>query len=136
MPYSILVKTGTLIRYLFFLLDIYSVVKLRNDKVIKTAIQSTAIVTSLFPSNVRDRLYKEQEEMENQRKHRNLTSYLRDGSVGLSGSHDTAATSKPLADLFTDTTVLVCMMTIFTSNTKVFFSHYFIHHSMSNLTVW
>lgn len=76
---------------------------------IKTAVQSTALVTSLFPSNVRNRLYKEQEDLAQQRKHRNLSSYLHDGSAGLA-AFDEIASSKPLADLFTDTTVLVRMM--------------------------
>lgn len=77
---------------------------------IKTAVQSTALVTSLFPSNVRNRLYKEQEDLAQQRKHRNLSSYLHDGSAGLATFDEIASASKPLADLFTDTTVLVRMM--------------------------
>lgn len=75
----------------------------RNNKMIKSAVQSSAIVASIFPSNVRDRLYKEQEEVENRRKQQgNLTSYLIDGNVGASVANDT-----PLADFFTETTVLV-----------------------------
>jgi hypothetical protein len=77
--------------------------------VIRSAVQSTAIVSSLFPSNVRDRLYKEQEENENRRKknHGNLKTFLRDGSGVIDGGADYHISSKPLADLFTETTVLV-----------------------------
>lgn len=82
--------------------------KRRNDKLIKTAVQSTAIVTSLFPSNVRDRLYKEQEEIAQQQKnHRNLKAFLHEKPDGSLGSDATALTSKPLADLFPEATVLV-----------------------------
>lgn len=77
---------------------------------IKSAVQSSAIVASMFPSNVRDRLYQEQEELENQRKQKgNLKTYLH-GDIYSSGSNEIPSTSKPLADLFTDTTVLVRMI--------------------------
>jgi hypothetical protein len=64
----------------------------------------------MFPTNVRERLYHEQEEQEKYR-HRdgNLKTFLRDRS-GKDTDDVTAATvhrSKPLADLFLETTVLV-----------------------------
>jgi hypothetical protein len=93
----------------------YSVVKRRNDKVIKAAVQSAAIVTSLFPSNIRNRLYKDQEEKEQwRRNYKNLSSYLNDKDHGRLGSNTTAASTKPLADLFTDTTVLVRIESVMT----------------------
>jgi N-dimethylarginine dimethylaminohydrolase len=60
----------------------------------------------MFPSNVRDRLYQEQEEnVRNQKQHDNLKTYLR--SEG-SNVHDRPnSESKPLADLFTETTIMV-----------------------------
>ena len=80
----------------------------RNEKIIKTAVRSAAIVSSLFPSNVRDRLYKDIEENEKKRKqHGNLKMYLRD-SDGLNLVHTDVKTA-PLADLFAETTVLVCI---------------------------
>jgi hypothetical protein len=58
----------------------------------------------MFPSNVRDRLYKDVEEKEKMRKqHGNLKTYLRDND----GSN-IISTNAPLADLFAETTVLVC----------------------------
>ena len=79
----------------------------RNEKIIKTAVRSAAIVSSLFPSNVRDRLYKDIEENEKKRKqHGNLKMYLRDGD-GSNLAHTKVKTA-PLADLFAETTVLVC----------------------------
>ena len=86
----------------------FSFVKRRNEKIIKTAVRSTAIVTSMFPSNVRDRLYKDLDENEKtHNQHGSLKMYLR-SSDGSNLEHTDAKTA-PLADLFTDTTVLVCM---------------------------
>jgi hypothetical protein len=77
--------------------------------VILAAARSTAIVSSLFPSNIRDRLFKDQEEQEKQRhKAGNLKNFLRDGGNNMiDGISDTQFSSKPLADLFPETTVLV-----------------------------
>ena len=81
--------------------------KRRNEKIIKTAVRSTAIVTSMFPATVRDRLYREVEENEKlQKQHENLKSYLR--SSDGNNLDNTETKTAPLADLFADTTVLVC----------------------------
>jgi hypothetical protein len=80
-----------------------SFVRRRNDKVVQAAVRSTAIVTSMFPSNVRDRLYRDIDDNEKKRKqHGNLKKYLHDNDGSNDGHTDT-----PLADLFTETTVLV-----------------------------
>jgi hypothetical protein len=87
----------------------FSFVQRRNEKVILAAARSTAIVSSMFPSNVRDRLYKEQEEQAKYR-HRggNLKTFLSDdGNNMIDGIADAQYSSKPLADLFPETTVLV-----------------------------
>jgi hypothetical protein len=78
-------------------------------KVIRSAVQSTAIVSSLFPANVRDRLYKEQADNETRLKknHGNLKTFLREGGEVMDVGTDPQFDSKPLADLFTETTVLV-----------------------------
>lgn len=74
---------------------------------ILAAVRSTAIVTSMFPSNVRDRLYKEVDDKEMHRKLKgNLKTYLRESTGSISGKPDSKTT--PLADLFAETTVLVC----------------------------
>jgi hypothetical protein len=95
-----------------------SFVQRRNEKVIKAAARSTAIVSSLFPSNVRDRLYKEQEEKEkNRQMASNLKSFLRDGGNSTDDCIAiTQSSSKPLADLFPETTVLVRSSTFCTIN--------------------
>jgi hypothetical protein len=82
-------------------------VKRRNDKVIQAAARSNAIVSSLFPSNIRDRLFKaEDERNENQLPKTGLKSYLRDDG-DLKGRGKSIIDSKPLADLFPETTIMV-----------------------------
>jgi hypothetical protein len=78
--------------------------------VILAAARSTAIVSSLFPSNIRDRLYKDQEEQQEKQRHKagNLKNFLREGGNDtIDGFADTHFISNPLADLFPETTVLV-----------------------------
>lgn len=74
----------------------------------------------MFPANVRSRLYEEQDDNANRRKqHGNLKSYLRDGnSIVLSGAHESDMNAKPLADLFTETTVLVRVQNIIVYKAK------------------
>jgi hypothetical protein len=66
-------------------------------------------VSSLFPSNIRDRLYKDQEDKENRHRAGDLKSYLLGGGNGderMDSVNDQYG-SKPLADLFPETTVMV-----------------------------
>jgi len=97
-------------------------VSMRQKKVMKTAVQSTTIVSSLFPSNVRDRLL-EGEGGTNipaekarvspfQPNKSRLRSFLNDGEH----AHDS---HKPIADLFTDTTVLFVDIAGFTAWSSV-----------------
>jgi hypothetical protein len=81
-------------------------VRRRNNKIVKSAIRSSAIVSSMFPSNVRGRLYKEQDEKERYRSN-NLKSYLRDSGGVVNGDDYKQSNSKPLADLFPETTIMV-----------------------------
>ena len=81
--------------------------KRRNEKLILAAVRSTAIVTSMFPSNVRERLYKEVDDKEKNRKQKgSLKAYLSESAGRASG--ESASKTAPLADLFAETTVLVC----------------------------
>jgi len=79
-------------------------VERRQKKVMKTAIRTNAIVTSLFPSNVRERMYETQEKqkqekttMKTTRKGRNFT-----GMDSINDSTEVGVTdgSLPIADLF------------------------------------
>jgi hypothetical protein len=84
-------------------------VERRQKLVMKTAVQSTAIVSSLFPSVVRDRLYPiEVELIRSDAPKHGLQSFLSDGSPqehSVQGA-DKANRSPPIADLFPDTTVM------------------------------
>jgi hypothetical protein len=105
-------------------------VQARNDKLIGAAVRSTAIVSSLFPTNVRDRLLAEKEIEEDalnlskktNTKFSNLRAFLNkergtaedsddddsddsesdDDSIDISNIYK----SKPIADLFPETTIL------------------------------
>lgn len=88
------------------------IVSRRNVKVMSAAVRSTAIVTSLFPSTVRDRLYEG-----NANSAATATSKARlkkfvDKGVGFDNhieagkSREVVLESKPIADLFPDTTVM------------------------------
>mmetsp|Transcript_24964 Transcript_24964/g.58576 ORF Transcript_24964/g.58576 Transcript_24964/m.58576 type:complete len:1202 (+) Transcript_24964:64-3669(+) len=93
-------------------------VSMRQRKVMKTAVQSTTIVTSLFPHNVRDRLLEEKcpdKEMGVSMFQPNKTR-LR---TFLNNGEPTTDYHKPIADLFTDTTVLFADIAGFTAWSSV-----------------
>ena len=80
----------------------------RQAVVLTSAIKSNAIVTSLFPSNVRDRMYKADESNQT-----GTTQF-----VGRSNKLDTLGSSlkgPPIADLFENTTVIFADLVGFTS---------------------
>jgi hypothetical protein len=91
-----------------------SFVKRRND-----------IVSSLFPSNIRDRLFRAEDEKDKQWKvpKGGLKSYLRDdgGGDAASGIADNKSitSSKPLADLFPETTIMFADIVGFTAWSSV-----------------
>ena len=105
-----------------FFLFYDKLVSMRQQKVMKTAVQSTTIVSSLFPSNVRDRLLdangNSRANDDNMGKSifqptkSRLKTFLNDGEP----SNDS---SKPIADLFTDTTVLFADIAGFTAWSSV-----------------
>jgi class 3 adenylate cyclase len=99
----------------------------RQNKVMATALRTNAIVSSLFPSNVRDRILKEAEEqvereMKNTSpfvaaKHR-LKSFLEDEPEDSRENADVFST-KPIADLFPETTLMIADMVGFTAWSSV-----------------
>jgi hypothetical protein len=96
-------------------------VERRQAKVMKKAGQSSAIVSALFPSNVRDRLFPTEEKpkrdargFKNSR-HRNgaLEDFTRDENAAT--LVDRIESSKPIADLFPDATVMFADIAGFTA---------------------
>ena len=113
-------------------------VQMRQRKVMKTAIQSTTIVSSLFPSNVRDRLMEEGTGVMNkidtpytvgggsssgsslllhQPTKTRLKTYLH--TRGDAADRENSKRNKPIADLFADTTVLFADIAGFTAWSSV-----------------
>jgi hypothetical protein len=91
----------------FFLYDWF--VQTRNKKVIRAAARSNAIVSSLFPSNVRDRLLADQD---GGHKHKNLQGFLsgRDDT-----SDDQIFKTAPIAEFYPETTILFADIAGFTA---------------------
>ena len=99
-----------LVAAVFFIYDL--LVQQRNEKIVNTAARSNAIVSSIFPDAFRDRLL-QRNEMSS--KHGHLKSYLLNGGVD-DGSN---SFSKPLADLFLETTILFADISGFTAWSSV-----------------
>jgi hypothetical protein len=99
---------------LTFLLFDYSVA-VRQRKITAKAKRTHAIVSSLFPANVRDQLLHdaEQAEEQRQRKPRFLSSATQNSNaLGSTVSNDNSVTtmgSKPIAHLYPSATVMVCI---------------------------
>jgi hypothetical protein len=75
-------------------------VELRQRKVMASAVQTSAIVSSLFPSTVRDRLFKADEDDSNFRQSSGLESFFFTHRSG----------SRPIADLYASATVMFADM--------------------------
>ena len=94
----------------------------RQAEVLAQAARSSAIVASLFPSNVRDRILQQAEEQVDGRKSKKLgttgknqlKSFLSDGMVEPNSGNEND-TSKPIADLFPCTTVMFADIAGFTA---------------------
>jgi hypothetical protein len=94
-------------------------VQLRQNKVLKTATRTQAIVSSLFPKNVQERIFKDAEDevklierarpagRRGNRTKDQLRNFLADGtSQEESAPQNTSLKSKPIADLFPEATVI------------------------------
>ena len=85
-----------------------SSVERRQTKVLSSAIRSNALVSSIFPDAIRDRLL-HQNAVTSKPGH--LKSYLLHGEKDADGN----SSGKPLADLFLETTVLFADISGFTA---------------------
>jgi class 3 adenylate cyclase len=94
---------------------------------VATALRTNAIVSSLFPSTVRDRVMKEAEEQAERDMgnpsmfpsiNNRLKNFLEDGP-GDSGKQDGTFLTKPIADLFPETTLMFADMVGFTAWSSV-----------------
>ena len=94
-------------------------VERRQQTVMQTAVRSTAIVSSLFPSAVRDRLYPAEEETSRDNWAGRSSQSFRNGKTGPGKDANTegytALSGSPIAELYPDTTVLFADIAGFTS---------------------
>jgi hypothetical protein len=108
----------------FFIYD--RLVQYRNKKVVGAAARSNAIVASLFPSNVHDRLLAEHEEQQKNQKNMkkkmsSLKGFLNGDASDLEMDEDMPGLykTKPIADLFPETTILFADLAGFTAWSSV-----------------
>ena len=120
MPMILTIAVGTtflLMALTFFMYDRF--VRRRNSKIVTAAAKSNAIVTSLFPSNVRDRLFTEKVAKNKTSKKAmvaqksRLKHFLNEAEDG--EEEDLILNSPPIADLFPDTTILFMDIAGFTA---------------------
>lgn len=122
---SVVAAVFFLMAITFFLYDRF--VHRRNQKILRTAARSSAIVSSMFPTNIRDRILRDGDE---KRKKFGLThakaglkTFLHDGLLNdnCEGDNDDdgdnifVASAKPIADLFPETTIMFADLAGFTA---------------------
>ena len=93
----------------FFVYDV--LVRTRNEKLVRKAAQSNAVVADLFPSAIRDKIL-DQEKLKLST-HKKMKSFLDDGKIA------TSSDSKPLAELYLNTTVMFADISGFTAWSSV-----------------
>ena len=114
----------TVVVLIFMLLFTVPTVERRQKKVMKTAVRTNDIVSSLFPSNVRDRLFpSEQDEDQQKNKHEQnmlrIKNFLSDGKSVDARSKEEEKDRGPIADLFPNCTVLFSDIAGFTAWSSV-----------------
>jgi hypothetical protein len=119
--------TFALVVVTFFVYDVF--VQRRNKKVVDAATRSTAILSSMFPSNIRARLFAEREAKESKAKgsksyaaKNRLRSFLDDGGsddVDAKENENLGYAGTPIADLFPETTIMFADIAGFTAWSSV-----------------
>jgi class 3 adenylate cyclase len=103
----------------FFMYDRF--VRIRNGKIVHAAARSNAIIASLFPSQIRDRLFAEKDI--NAAPKTKLKSMIVSGEFNTWNENDEdnefMYKSKPIADLFPETTILFADIAGFTAWSSV-----------------
>jgi hypothetical protein len=101
-----------------------TLVEQRQNKVLNTANRTTEIVASLFPENVRDQIFAENDAGNVKGKLKalggkeGLKTFLEEGAAGEENAH-AYGDSKPIADLFLHTTIMFADISGFTAWSSV-----------------
>ena len=126
--FTFIVALAFAITALFFFFYV-RIVQRRQTKVMATAARTNAIVTSLFPSNVRDRIMKDAEDAVNNKQEmapflpgmgegatKKLKTFLDEENPAASNDNQLIMfKTKPIADLFPETTVMFADLVGFTA---------------------
>jgi hypothetical protein len=84
----------------------------RNMKVLDAATRTQVLVSSMFPAAIQDRMFAAKQEQSNKKAGKNrLSSFL----SNTADHYETSLQSKPIADLFTETTILFADIAGFTA---------------------
>ena len=100
----IVASTFAMIAVVVVVYDIF--VQRRNNKLIANAARSNAIVTSLFPTHIRDQLMDQRDQDKAMQEGGTKSSKMRNFLSSSESDRVSKQDAKPLADLFLETTVL------------------------------
>jgi hypothetical protein len=99
---AVVASTFALVAIVFFVYDMF--VQRRNQQLIERAAHSNAIVSSMFPGNIRDQLIgPHAPTSSDKKKGHSLKTFMASSHDGTNGG---GSVDKPLADLFLETTIL------------------------------
>jgi class 3 adenylate cyclase len=104
----------------FFMYDRF--VRHRNTKIVYVAARSNAIISSMFPTEVRDRLFFERDEKNAGRNNNGQKASIQSKLASEQHSNEESHTKndgKPIADLFLETTILFADIVGFTAWSSV-----------------
>ena len=138
-PTAVALMMAAVFVIILLLFAIYDTVHQRRNSVLaQQAERSLAIVSSLFPSNVRDRLFGNQQEEQDLQQQQQQGATKRRGSINgnrnqlkrfldhdddndtnKEGTLNAMSVNKPIADLFTDCTILFADLVGFTAWSSV-----------------
>ena len=87
----------------------------RQKQAAADAERTNAIVSSLFPANVRDRLYEDADKGDGKQKRSSLDVFVKGDNKSLDECENHAFKTRPIADLFPDVTIMFADIAGFTA---------------------